>query len=425
MIKSRQIFVTAFALFSLFFGAGNLILPPQLGLISGDYWWLVTIGFCLSAVLIPILGIAAHAKLQGTIYDFGKKVSPLFSLVYCFLIYAVSVALPSPRTAAVTHEMAIAPIWDSPPILTSVIYFGMVFLFAINRSRILDILGKLLTPAILFILFLIIGISLFEFNPGNNLTEMANPLSLGILEGYQTFDAIGAVVVGGVIIISVNLKHREISYSEKKKLIAGAGLLAGLALLLVYGGLILSGAGMADQYTTLPARTELLRGISILTLGNSGNLFLSVLVALACFTTAVGIVTGTADYIQGRFEGSRKAYLLTALFSCILGVLVGALNVDYIIAVALPALMFMYPVTIILILLNLVNDQWARPLVFRTVVIATLLFSTPDFLGSIGIENAIGEFIPLGSNSLGWLLPALLTFILTNIYIRFTSASRA
>ena len=164
MNSNKETFVAAFALFSLFFGAGNLILPPLLGFKSGDLWWLVALGFCLSAVLIPIFGILAHAKLQGTIFDFGKKVSPTFSLVYSFLIYAISVSLPSPRTAAVTHEIAIEPFFGSSSWLTSIVYFALVFLFVINRSKILNIIGKLLTPAIIIILLLIIGITLFSYD---------------------------------------------------------------------------------------------------------------------------------------------------------------------------------------------------------------------------------------------------------------------
>ena len=117
--KWEATLVIALALFSLFFGAGDLILPPQLGFKSGSDWWLLIIGFSLSAVFIPILGIMAHAKLQGTMFDFGKKVSPLFSVVYCYAVYAISITLPSPRTASVTHEMGVAPFFDLSPLLTS------------------------------------------------------------------------------------------------------------------------------------------------------------------------------------------------------------------------------------------------------------------------------------------------------------------
>ena len=425
MFKKKEILVTAFALFSLFFGAGNLILPPLLGFNSGNQWLVVTIGFCLSAMAIPILGILAHAKLQGTLMDFGKKVSPSFSLIYAFFIYAIAIALPSPRTASVTHEMAVQPYWDISPWFTSSIYFGIVFVFAMNRSKILGILGKLLTPAIILILVFVIGITMFSFPFEFGPSTIASPFTNGILEGYQTFDAIGAVVVGGVIIISINLRHTDASYEDKKALIRSAGWLAGLALFLIYMGLILSGALSHTYFDADTTRTALLSGLAINSLGNVGNLFLSILVGVACFTTAVGIVTGTADFVRSRFNDSQLAYTITAIVGSVLGVLMGQFNVGYIIAVALPSLMFIYPITIILILLNVVPEKYASPLVFKTVTIATILFSVPDFLGSIrAIAPAADTFswIPLQQYSLGWVLPALLLFIVTNIVTKAKSA---
>ena len=161
MNKTKEIWITGFALFSLFFGAGNLILQPTLGVKSGVDWWIVVFGFVLTAVTIPILAIFAHAKLQGTLYDFGKKVSLVFSTIYCFLIYIIAIAIPSPRTAAVTHEMTVQPFFDTSPLLTSIIYFVLVFIFAINRSRIIGLIGKFLTPIIVLILLVIIAVAIF------------------------------------------------------------------------------------------------------------------------------------------------------------------------------------------------------------------------------------------------------------------------
>lgn len=421
MFKKKETLITAFALFSLFFGAGNLILPPLLGFNSGDQWLVVTIGFGLSAVAIPIFGILAHAKLQGSLIDFGNKVSPTFSLIYAFFIYAIAIALPSPRTASVTHEMAIQPFWDISSWYTSSIYFALVLLFALNRSKILNILGKILTPAIILILLLVIGITIFSFPFDFGSTTIASPFANGILEGYQTFDAIGAVVVGGVIIISINLKYVDATYDEKKTLIRNAAWFAGLALFLIYMGLILSGSLVHSVFDADTTRTEILSGLAKQSLGNIGNLFLSILVGLACFTTAVGIVTGTADFVASRFNESKSAYTIMAIIGSVLGVLVGQFNVAYIIAVAIPSLMFIYPITIILIVLNVVPDKYASSLVFRAVTIATILFSIPDFLGSIGAltpEANTFSWIPLQQYSLGWVLPALLAFVLTNLLAR-------
>lgn len=418
MITKRNVLVVAFALFSLFFGAGNLILPPQLGFKSGEPWWLVTLGFCLSAVLIPIFGILAHAKLQGTMFDFAKKVSPTFSLVYCYLVYTISISLPSPRTASVTHEMGIEPFFESSSLLTSVIYFVLVFLFVINRSKILDVVGKLLTPAIIVILLCIISQALFRFEFDFGTTEFANPFTSGILEGYQTFDAIGAVVVGGVIIVSINLKNDKLPYEQIKSAIAKAGLFSGLGLFLIYTGLVITGALMHNEFEADISRTALLSGISLKTLGSTANVFLSILVSLACFTTAVGIVTGTADFVKGQFQNSKNAYLITAIIGCLLGVIMGQFNVGYIIVVALPVLMFIYPITIVLILLNVVPIKYASEKVFRWVVFVTIIFSIPDFLGSIGFGESIwgiSSWIPLSKFQMGWVLPSLVAFIIGNI----------
>ena len=400
----------------MFFGAGNLILPPFLGFKAGNDWLLVAVGFVATAVIIPIFGILAHAKLQGTMYDFGKKVSPLFSSIYCLIVYAISITLPVPRTASVTHEMAIAPFFNTSSLVTSSIYFVLVLVFVMNRSKILDVIGKFLTPLIVLILLGIICIGIFSAPEAINASASNAPFVDGLLEGYQTFDAIGSVVVGGVLIISLNLK-KSFSFEQKRELIRKAGFVAGFGLLLMYGGLILNGSLFSTVFEEDATRTEVLSVLSTQTLGGIGTTFLSVLVALACFTTAVGIVIGAADYFKGLFKESQLAYNLTAVVGCLLGIAIGQFDVHFIIAIALPALMFIYPITIVLILLNVLPDKYASKEVFRTAIFITFLFSIPDFMKFLvsaekleGIQN----LIPLSHYSLGWVFPALLTILTVN-----------
>ncbi|KAA1247338.1 branched-chain amino acid transport system II carrier protein [Aquimarina sp. RZ0] len=418
---NKETFITGFALFSMFFGAGNLILPPNLGFRAGDMWVWVTFGFIISAVVLPLLGIFAHAKLQGTMLDFGKKVSPTFSLIYCCIVYAISIALPSPRTASVTHEIAIKPFIGTSALLTSSIYFALVLFFVLNRSKILTVLGKFLTPIIFIVILSIIFVGIFSTHLPMNPSDIKTPFIEGMLEGYQTFDTIGAVVVGGVIIISLRLKG-NMSFEESSRVIRNAGIIAGIGLFIVYAGLICNGALFANDFEKEISRTALLSGLSLKTLGNIGSTFLSILVSLACFTTAVGIVTGTADFIKGVFKQSQQAYTITAIIGCILGVAMSQLDVHDIIVVAIPALMFIYPITIILILLNILPEKFTHPAIFRIVVIVTILCSIPDFLGSIGLKEEI-QFIldiaPLGNYSLAWLVPALATLILMNFAYLF------
>ena len=416
MKQSKQTLVIAFALFSLFFGAGNLILPPYLGYNAGDGWFWVLIGFSISAVFIPILAIYGHAKLQGTILDFANKVSPTFAVLFSILIYLIAIALPSPRTASVTYEMAIEPFFQISSLELSSIYFALVLVFVLNRNRMLSIIGKFLTPLIVCILLIIICLGLFTEVASVRDSIFNNSFAEGILEGYQTFDAIGGVVIGGVVVISLSLQGK-FNYEEKKRMIIRSGLFAGLGLFLIYGGLIVLGAHNSNVLV-IDNRTELLSVLSIQNLGNIGNVFLSVLLALACFTTAVGIVTGTADFAKGLIGNSQKAYIITAIIACVLGVLIGQFNVYYIINVALPVLMFIYPITIVLIILNVLPEKWASTLVFRGVVLATFIFSIPDFLKFLIAEEKLfplKEMIPLSEYSLGWVLPAVVVFLLLNL----------
>lgn len=417
-VTNKQIWVSGLALFSMFFGAGNLILPPLLGFKAQDQWLWVAMGFALTGVVIPILGILAHARLQGTLYDLGKKVSPTFSLLYCILIYIIAITLPAPRTASVTHEMSIAPFFQSGTLLTSSIYFMLVLVFVLNRSKILSLIGKFLTPLIVIILLTVIGIGIFSGAQSNGMSTLGNPLVEGLLEGYQTFDAIGGVVVGAVLIISLNLKGFT-TYEAKKELIIKSGWIAGLGLFIIYGGLIYIGAQYRDQFPDDIERTALLSGLSATTLGNIGRTFLSILVGLACFTTAVGIITGAADYFKGLFKDNLLVYKITAVLSCVIGIIVGSYNVGFIIDVAIPALMFIYPITIVLIVLNILPKRYATTLLFKAVVLTTFVFSITDFLQFLVPKaklQPIIDAIPLANSHLGWVLPSLLVALVILIW---------
>lgn len=418
MNNKKTVFIIGFAVFASFFGAGNLILPPQLGLNSGPDWWLVALGFITSATLIPLLALYGHAKLQGTMLDFGNKVSPLFSLIFCLCVYSIAITLPIPRTAAVTHEMAIQPFFNSSSLLTSSVYFAIAFIFIMKRDSVLSILGKFLTPLIVLILLAIIVIGLFTSPETMNASVLKSPpLVAGLLEGYQTYDALGGILIGGVVIISLNLEG-GISFEDKKDIIIKSGLVAAFGLFIIYTGMIAIGALHNTEFEASISRPELLSGLSLKTLGNIGNLFLSVLISLACFTTAVSVLVGTADFFKGLFKESQLAYTITAIISCLFGILIGQMNVNYIIEVALPVLMFIYPLAIVLILLNVIPEKYASGLVFKTVVLVTFIFSIPDFLGFLTEAewlSRLKDIVPYADKNLGWVFPALLAFLIPNM----------
>jgi LIVCS family branched-chain amino acid:cation transporter len=349
--------------------------------------------------------------------DFGKKVSSQFSLAYCVIMYLIIIALPAPRTAAVTHEMAIAPLLGTSALATSTVYFILVLFFVLNRSRALNFLGKYLTPIIVLMVLLIIVLGLITppelMLPG----RLKAPFTDGFIEGYQTYDALAGMVMGGVIIISLNAQGFE-SYREKRGIIAQSGLIAMLGLIVIYAGLIALGAKYNGQYAEEISRTDLLLELAHTTLGSMGAIFVSVLVALACFTTAVAIIVSIADFFKALFKQSERVYIITAIICCLVGIIMGSYNVGFIIDLAVPALMFIYPISIVLIILNVLKDRWATPGVFRAVVLTAFVFSIPDFLQffvSTQTLQPVVDMIPLAQYNMGWMLPSLLVFGLVNL----------
>ncbi len=419
---NKEVLVTGFALFALFFGAGNLILPPFLGFFAGSQWYLVAFGFIISAIGLPLLGILAHARLQGSIFSFADKVSPVFSLIFCLLIYLISVALPAPRTAAVVHEIAVQPFFNLSSLATSIIYFSLVFLFVIKRSTVINNVGKFLTPAILVLLLAIIFSGIFSTYEPLGVSVTLNPVLTGFFEGYQTFDAIAALVVGGVIIVSIKNNGRT-NKKEIRQITSSAAVIAGIGLLIVYAGLIYNGAIVNTELPQTVTRTELLAGISYLNLGELAQVSLAVLVALACFTTAAGIITGTADFLAERIP-RKFVYEITVLAACIFGIVMGALSVNAIIEIALPVLLLIYPLTIVLILLNVLPERFRTSSIMRATVIAVILFSLPDALmHNLPPEpiEGIQKWIPFSKYNLGWVLPALITFMISAVISNRTS----
>lgn len=417
-LSMKKILVTSFAMFSMIFGGGNFILPPLLGLKAGDSWQIVALAFGISGVIIPLLGILIQAKIQGTMVDVGKKVHPLFGLIIGVLMYGVCLSFPIPRTASVTYELAIQEFFPISSLWFGVIYFSAVMYLCFNRSKVLDILGKYLTPILLGIILLIIFKAVFFVEGKINPTVMEHPFSGGLLEGYQTFDGIASIIIGGVIISSLDME-KSLDYAQKKKLTIYAGIISGFALLIIYTGFIYTGAILSGNFASPEvSRSEVLSSVSLHTLGSIGKSLLSISVSIACFTTAVGIITGAADFMKTILGNSNLVYKITVIASCIVGVLVGQTGTDYIISIAVPILVLIYPIVVMLIFLNLAPDNWTSEFIFKVVIATSLLFALPDFLGTIGINISINEYLPLSSYGLAWLIPSLLVWGITKLINR-------
>lgn len=418
MNSIREKFIFGFAIFASFFGAGNLILPPMLGFKAGEDWGLVGAGFLLSATVFPMLALLGYARLQGTMIDFGRKVSTRFALVFSVGIYLMIPILPCPRTAAVTHEIAIKPYFETSPLLTSFVYFSLVFVFVINRGKVIEFLGKFLTPVIGMILLTIIILGIL--GPANTMvmSSYEKPIIKGFLEGYQTYDAIAGLVMGGVMVVTLNNSRVKMSLKEKQIMIGQSGLIAMAGLFIIYIGLIFIGSKLNAGFDPNISRTALLSGLSTQIMGRTGTAFLSILVALSCFTTAVSIIVGVADFFKGMFGDSKKVYAVSAALSCVTGILMGQFEVKFIIDIAVSVLMLLYPISIVLILLNLLPEKYAGHQVYRVLVVLAIVFSIPNFLSSFLSEESLNSLyiiIPLSRDGLGWVMPCILAFILMNL----------
>ncbi|MGL4425130.1 MAG: branched-chain amino acid transport system II carrier protein [Cetobacterium sp.] len=404
MNKSKEIIVLGLALFSMFFGAGNLLFPPSLGVAVGNSWVSAGIGFFITGVGLPLLGILAFTKC-GTLDNFANKVSSKFNKAYITtLILVIGPLFAIPRTGSTTFEMGVLPLigtLDSKvmAIVCSLVFFSVTLFLVLNESKITDILGKFLTPIILIILALITIFGII--NPiGEPILSIidGNQFSHGFVSGYQTMDALASVLFGVVIIKGLEMKG-ILDTKEQKKYLTGAGFISAIGLGLIYFSLIYLGSQISSIKGLSTAQTAL--KIAELTLGNSGKLAFGICVAAACLTTSVGLTTLVSDWFSKLLGISYK---LIAVITCVFSAVLAVAGLDYIISLAVPVLVILYPITIVLIVLNVFGVENKGCFVFTS--LTALIISTLEILK---IDLSI---IPLANSGFAWVIPVIIAFVL-------------
>ncbi len=411
MIKqnSRDVLVVGVALFAMFFGAGNLIFPPYMGLLAGVDWQWALLGFLITGIGMPLLGIMAAARAGGTIEHMGSRVSPWFGLALSIvIILAIGPLLAIPRTCATAFELGVRPSWEGfPRFLFSIIFFGITLLFSLNRTAVVDKIAKFLTPLLLITLTWIIlkGI----FSPMGSITgsELEGPTGRGFREGYQTMDALASLVFAQIVIGALLLKGYK-NVKEQVMMTSMAGGIAALGLGLVYGGLMYLGATAGELYATSIERTDLLIAIAYELMGETGMLSLGLAVSLACLTTAIGLTATVAEYFSSLTKGWLH-YRLVAVITVVFSGVFATVGVTTIVNVAVPLLVMVYPVAIALIILTLIGGPFADRAVYTGAVIGALLTSVPEALTIVGLpldnlDTLIG-YIPLSGQGFAWLIP--------------------
>lgn len=427
--KIIDIIICGFALFAIFFGAGNLIFPPYLGVISGNNWGIANIAFLLSDPLLPILGVIVTALLGGQATDLGKRVSKHFSII----IGAISIILIGPlfavpRTGATTHEIFVQSFVPSAPQwITSLIFFGLTLYIAIHSHTVIDAIGKYLTPILLFILLLVFIAAVVQPNAGFQTTTSTGLFSQSFKEGYQTMDALGAALMAGVVISDLTRR----GYTEKKEqhqMMFGVGIVSFILLALVYSSLTYAGATVSTVYDSTIQRPALLIGLIEQLLGSFGKVAMGIAVSFACLTTSVGLITTCGHYFSTLTNGKLE-YKKIVIVSVVISFLLSLLGVDALLQLAVPVLSAIYPMVIALIFLSIFDRYIVYNWTYTGAVVGAFfiggiqaihLFSQMQGGNFLSELAAWTNTLPLNQFGFEWLVPAIIGSVVFTVISKFT-----
>ena len=421
MYKTKDVLLTGFALFAMLFGAGNLIFPPMLGYETNSSWIPTMLAFTITGVGFPFLGILSVSIVGNGIKDFANRVSPMFSTIFAIIsILAIGPMLAIPRTGATAYEITFLHNGMNNTIykyIYLICYFGIVILFSLRASKVIERVGKILTPILLLLLFLIIVKGIFFSGLSIKPDIYPHAFKKGFLEGYQTMDTIASIAYAGIILKAIK-NGRNLTQKQEFAFLIKAGLVAILSLALIYGGFALVGAKMHSVLVTKD-KIELLVKTTSYLLGGYGNLILAICVAGACLTTAIGLVATVGEFFSSI---TSFKYEKIVVFTVIISFLLSILGVESIIRISVPILVFIYPVMISLIILNLFGKYIKNDYVYKGVVLFTGIIGLIESLASIGITNtytnSVLEILPFSDYGLTWLFPGLIGYILFSLIFR-------
>lgn len=417
MKKRFDFIAVGFTIFAIFFGAGNLIFPPEIGMNSGRQWFMSFVGFFISGIGLPLLGILALNK-AGSLEKFGEKIGNRFTNIYTALILiCLGPIVAIPRTGASTYEMSIVPNLGTgiSPVIFSIIFFGITLILTLKPTKIVEYIGKILTPIILIILLFIIVKGMF-FTKHIFTQGIGNPFSYGFINGYQPMDALGAPLTA-VIAINAIVALGYTNNIEKKSVLKKASVVSSVGLVIIYGGLLYLGAALGGYFPQGISQTELTIGIAHMILGDFGKVALGIAVAVACLTTAIGLTAMVGEFFSKTL---KIKYEIIVIAICISSALISILGIGSIINIAVPILKIFYPMQIVLILFNVIGVK--SKLTYKVTVYTTLIISILDTLYSEFNLKALYnlfKFIPLSNEGFSWIVPAIIAIgvsLLINVF---------
>lgn len=425
-LKRKEFIFVSLMLFSMFFGAGNLIFPPYLGESAGSSTFLVLLPFLVTSVVFPILGVAAVA-LSGGLKNLTERVSPLFAIIFTVAIYlSIGPFLGIPRAASLPFEMMANSFEFSDNFATiglllfTLVFFGVAYWLSMSPGKLVNRLGKILTPLILTLVLILFLGSFFVTNNGYGVAVGnydIKPLSTGFLDGYFTMDTLAALNFG--IVIAITVKGLGVIEKKNAAIVSiKAGLVAGVLLILVYGMLAHLGALSGGLFGQTENGAVTLVNIVTHIFGNTGVFLLVTLFTLACLTTSVGLITSTSQYFATLTK--KVDYKFFVRVVTLVSLLLANLGLSTILKVSVPVLFAIYPVAIVLILLSLLyHSSTKNDIVYQVTIGMTAIVSCTDALEKAGLKvpalSNIFQRLPLYSLSLGWVVISLGSFIV--IYI--------
>lgn len=419
-LSKRKLVLVGLTLFSMFFGAGNLIFPPFLGSLAGTHTWTAMVGFAVTAIGFPVLGVIAVAK-SGGFYHLAERVHPKFAFIFTLLNYlSIGPCLAIPRTASTSFEMAVVPFlgndtFPAAQFLYSAVFFAIAFVVALNPDQLTDRLGKILTPCLLVLIVVVFAGCMIH--PPGSYGEPAkaytsDPLIKGFLEGYMTMDTLAALTFG--VVISLNIKAIGV---QKESVVVGetikAGFIAGGILVLVYGALAHVGAVTGGAFGPADNGAQTLNQAVRYLYGNTGLVMLAAIFFIACLNTCIGLISCCSRYFCTIVPGI--GYRTWAFVFAAVSFIISNVGLTKILEISVPVLNAIYPVAIVLILLSFAFRDGKK---WRSVYVCSIVFtgviSVLLALEQAGVLLLHGALLnlPLYGMGLGWMVPAFLGVIM-------------
>lgn len=413
--------IVGFALFSTFFGAGNLIFPPGIGIASGTQWFSGAFGLFVSGILLPVIAVIAVNNSGGNIKNVLNPVSSWFyNLFYIIMIMGLAMTSTMPKLAATTHEMGVKALTNAIPMpLTIGVFFIIVFLLARNSTDVVNKLGKYLTPALLIALLVIVTTAIIKPLGIPSVTEIKQPFINALMTGYNTGDLTLGLMCATLFFNA--LRDGELKENEINKGIYVTALVAIIGLTIIYTGLLYLGATGAIYTTSDMSMATVLIVLVEQLLGKVGSSILAIIVMLACLTTGIGIATIAGEFVQELTKGKIK-YTTWLIVVCIIGGALGVLGVNRIVGYASFMFMVIYPVCIVITFLGLIKPLLSNDGPFKGGVLMAFIFSFMETLLNTGVEVSVFrnilDLMPLKDYGFAWLMPTIIGAIIGTFIVK-------